>query len=1045
MEDRHNFSSNQLSTAVILPDVVSWQLTERTDSWFSILWHEGHNIDRLVRRESNLFRPIATLPPKQSKLMHINFRSLPDPIVADLRNACQMLTEKESVHTRPVIHYNGHSLGHHLQPVAGFWLNDDQYSGNVVVSVQEVQNWLGRAAIYIYDCDSAGRFLKYVQAAEQNFHLAGCMSDEKLPDERKDLFSSVLSSPVETAFEWHCGNVLATKQQQFPTKLPGIPGNRETLLGQLDWLLTMITDAIAYNLLPTEQFQKLFRECLLAGALWRRFMLAQRVSKKYGCTPISHPPLPDCSDNILWKLWDQTMDLTLVLLSSENVLKYPLIDNFFMSVLKQSGMEYLFLIIQALTFSEQQLVALDVLHRYWQNSIDDMPIQIYILREIIKFLNSENDELFNKTLNVLIEIFHENRSLTCHLESIAEINLCKKLNSGSEDSHILRVLFLQLLIEQNSHFVCSEEKESLLKQCVEFLNHSIPEIRVLSALLVACLSKIVCHEHRTVIEKLLVDPIPKVRAAALETWVSLSNDSKNSDDLINKMLSMFQTDCSLIFRNELLYTLNTIVVERMQELITFLKQQHKSSGKNLKVKSKPKSKNSARQNKSYSNAVMGKVWHVMNNVITHPHSDVAGTTQLLVSFVNQKISEADISGNKTTKNASSIRELKLLIPKREPFIGQYTTNLIEESLTMNITRNRLDSNEYSRDDTKSIEIENDSNETKQENGDRSIDEAHEQNQSHLLINHQKKTFQTFRTPELMCFGLNQEVAVACKDRVVMYDYLKDNYEQFKSTGVGKSYAAVTSLVYYNPAIHTDQLLIGHGNGVVRLWQSNLINNSWQGLHDCVNQTPPSTLPTSLLMSICEQTLFTAGDAKHFRSWNLETELLIGTTATGTDEPVTAIECQSHHIVATGYSSGKIRLFDLRTNNRTVGKGSLMPHSVRTISFQNDHITIVSVGASGLVHVMDMRKLTVPLHHWSFDGNLSDVAIHDRLQLVAAAGDSIDVRTIYGDEIYKIDTKCHTKYATEEIKKRLPLCVVFHKNEALLCAGYNDNTAVLYCN
>lgn len=54
------------------------------------------------------------------------------------------------------------------------------------------------------------------------------------------------------------------KKDRFPPnildELPGVYTERRTLLGELNWIFTAITDTIAWSSLPTEMFQKLFRQ-----------------------------------------------------------------------------------------------------------------------------------------------------------------------------------------------------------------------------------------------------------------------------------------------------------------------------------------------------------------------------------------------------------------------------------------------------------------------------------------------------------------------------------------------------------------------------------------------------------------------------------------------------------------------------------------------------------------------------------------------------------------------------------------------------------------
>ncbi len=75
-------------------------------------------------------------------------------------------------------------------------------------------------------------------------------------------------------------------------KIPGHLNSRRTPLGELNWIFTAVTDTIAWNVLPRDLFQKLFRQDLLVASLFRNFLLAERIMRGANCTPVSSPVLP---------------------------------------------------------------------------------------------------------------------------------------------------------------------------------------------------------------------------------------------------------------------------------------------------------------------------------------------------------------------------------------------------------------------------------------------------------------------------------------------------------------------------------------------------------------------------------------------------------------------------------------------------------------------------------------------------------------------------------------------------------------------------------
>lgn len=97
----------------------------------------------------------------------------------------------------------------------------------------------------------------------------------------------------------------------FVFRIPGVINDRRTMLGELNWIFTAITDTIAWNTLQRDLFQKLFRQDLLVASLFRNFLLAERILKSCDCTPVSSPLLPPTSQHSMWNAWDLALDLSL--------------------------------------------------------------------------------------------------------------------------------------------------------------------------------------------------------------------------------------------------------------------------------------------------------------------------------------------------------------------------------------------------------------------------------------------------------------------------------------------------------------------------------------------------------------------------------------------------------------------------------------------------------------------------------------------------------------------------------------------------------------
>ncbi|KAH9614121.1 hypothetical protein KSS87_022522 [Heliosperma pusillum] len=99
-------------------------------------------------------------------------------------------------------------------------------------------------------------------------------------------------------------------------RIPGRPNDRKTLLGELNWIFAAVTDTIAWNVLPNDIFQRLFRQDLLVASLFRNFLLAERIMRSANCSPISYPMLPPTHQHRMWDAWDMAAELCLSKLTS---------------------------------------------------------------------------------------------------------------------------------------------------------------------------------------------------------------------------------------------------------------------------------------------------------------------------------------------------------------------------------------------------------------------------------------------------------------------------------------------------------------------------------------------------------------------------------------------------------------------------------------------------------------------------------------------------------------------------------------------------------
>ncbi|KAI0097994.1 raptor N-terminal caspase like domain-containing protein [Nemania sp. FL0031] len=316
-----------------------------------------------------------------------------DPSIEETKKFCMSL-RRNAKDERVLLHYNGHGVP---KPTASgeIWVFNKNFTQYIPISLYDLQQWLQSPTVFVWDCSEAGnivsnyhRFVEKHQEEEEAtaaadptyekvkfdsyLHLAACAAKENLPTNPllpADLFTACLTTPIEMALWFFVlQNPLKTNlTPERAKKLPGRLQERRTPLGELNWIFTAITDTIAWTSLPRQLFRKFFRQDLMVAALFRNFILAQRIMMVYGCHPQSYPDLPDTHQHPLWESWDLAVDLALAQL--------PMLEK------KESeGIEYEY---QSSTFFAEQLTAFEVYlakgDALSQKPPDQLPVVLQVL------------------------------------------------------------------------------------------------------------------------------------------------------------------------------------------------------------------------------------------------------------------------------------------------------------------------------------------------------------------------------------------------------------------------------------------------------------------------------------------------------------------------------------------------------------------------------------------------------------------------------------------------------------------------------------------
>ena len=225
---------------------------------------------------------------------------------------------------RILVHYNGHGVPAPSEN-GEIWVFNRDYTQYIPLSFQDVQCYLDCPVMWIFDCNSAGTAIRWYMnflaqgrkyLLNDTFLLGACKSGEHVPlnpDYPADVFTACLTTPLRMAALWHCrhSSPSAPLDPELAEMIPGDISKRNTPLGELAWIFTTITDTIAYDILPRDLFQRLLRLDITVATLFRNFLLAQRIMRSLGCTPVSVPEIPENYKHPLWQVFDAALESTL--------------------------------------------------------------------------------------------------------------------------------------------------------------------------------------------------------------------------------------------------------------------------------------------------------------------------------------------------------------------------------------------------------------------------------------------------------------------------------------------------------------------------------------------------------------------------------------------------------------------------------------------------------------------------------------------------------------------------------------------------------------
>ncbi|KAJ4462660.1 putative Regulatory-associated protein of mTOR [Paratrimastix pyriformis] len=260
-----------LNVGIDPPDVVKTSPCARDECWMDPRpLHAARQVDKIPRELQKQYERW------QARVMQAQYKAVLDPTADEVQRMC-LQTRRYAGEDRVVFHYNGHGVP---RPTSRqeIWVFNQNYTQYIPVLMKDVMSWLKTPTVYVLDCSDAGTLLESFLPKE----VALLPMNPSMPS---DVFTSCLTTPSGSPSDGG--------------QVPGLPDQPAHAPGELNWIFTAITDTIAWNTCPpaprlclrhggacpTDLFQKLFRQDLLLAALFRHFLLAERIMRTANCTP----------------------------------------------------------------------------------------------------------------------------------------------------------------------------------------------------------------------------------------------------------------------------------------------------------------------------------------------------------------------------------------------------------------------------------------------------------------------------------------------------------------------------------------------------------------------------------------------------------------------------------------------------------------------------------------------------------------------------------------------------------------------------------------
>ena len=724
-----------LNIGVDPPDVVKTNPTAKMECWLDPTATTAASSKVMEQIGKKLNDQYETLS------IRVRYKLYLDPSVDETRKFCTSL-RRNAKDERVLFHYNGHGVPLPT-PSGELWVFNRNYTQYIPVSLYDLQAWLGAPSLFVYDCSHAGniianfdRFvekheLENAEARQQdpnaqlqqysdNIQLAACGQKESLPTNPElpaDLFTCCLTTPIEISLRFF------VLQNQLPSdltvkdvmKVPGKLQERRSPLGELNWIFTAVTDTIAWNTLPRDIFRKLFRQDLMVAALFRNFLLSQRIMRVYGCHPISVPEMADTHAHPMWESWDLAMEMVLAqlpaMIASEEANGQPYEyqhSNFFAEQLTafevylaqgapdKEAPAQLPIVLQVLLSQVHRLRALILLSRFLDLGpwAVNLALLIGIFPYVCKLLQSAAHELKPVMIFIWARILAVD--ITCQTDLIKDnsyqyflaiLNPQTPLPVSNASEHRAMSAFIIAMFCRNfrqAQVVCLSSPE-LFNLCIHHLKDAEnPLIRQWSCLLISMLWHdfpeakwvgIRVSVHQRLCEMAL-DPVPEVRAAALHALTNflgipdLTEQVTQHEESIASAILPMTADGNSMVRRELLVFFSTLVLRYKHKFLVAAYEQLLderdrilNEGNHVNGHQRGRSQSSTSEEEPVSgDSVQGAIWRQVLIMSIDAHPEVAQDATCIVDYVHDALLQSALG----SRSQAVIEELSRMTHKKAP-------------------------------------------------------------------------------------------------------------------------------------------------------------------------------------------------------------------------------------------------------------------------------------------------------------------------------------------------------------------------------------------